>query len=180
MPPRRNVRTQVWPQRWLQFSLRSFLIAIVLIVLPLSWLGRGIGYVSKQQRAASEIMEKGGGVRFNYEDLSAPIASSRVRTMPAAPSKNRVMTWLDEKVLAEAIGVVGTGKNIYGIAPLADVPSSYMNTRTHGFSERQFEFIASFPLDQSVGPLCLARWAWQHCSRSDDVPSPQEPKSSRH
>lgn len=53
-------------RRWFQFRLRTLLIAIVVLSLPLSWVGVIIQRARNQMKAVRAIQTVGGEVRYNY------------------------------------------------------------------------------------------------------------------
>lgn len=71
-------------QRWLQFSLRTLLIAVVLLSLPLSWFGTRLAKARKQREAVAAIKRLGGSVVYDCEEASSPAAkppSTWLRTL---------------------------------------------------------------------------------------------------
>jgi len=73
-PPRTSDRS------WLQFSLRVLLVFLVLISVPLGWLGNRIARARHQRQAAEAIAEIGGRVLYDYQTTG----SWRQRTPKAA------------------------------------------------------------------------------------------------
>ena len=58
-------------RRWLQFRLRTLLIAVVVLSLPLSWFAVRMEKARRQREAIAAI-ERLGGVVERWEDLSVP------------------------------------------------------------------------------------------------------------
>jgi Leucine Rich repeat len=54
-------------RRWCQFSLRSLLIATVIIAVLCGWLGSQFEQRRKQQEAVREVVKAGGDVLYDYE-----------------------------------------------------------------------------------------------------------------
>ena len=52
-------------RRWLQFRLRTLLIAILVLSLPLSWLAMKMENARKQREAAAIVEKAGGRVTYN-------------------------------------------------------------------------------------------------------------------
>ena len=59
-------------RRWLQFSLRTLLVLVLLISVPLGWLGMKMREAREQQAAAEAIRSFGGWVE--YESEEEPVA----------------------------------------------------------------------------------------------------------
>lgn len=72
-------------QRWLQFRLRTLLIVVLLLSLPLSWFGTRLARAGKQREAVVAIKRLGGSVVYDWEDASSSSAakppSSWLRTL---------------------------------------------------------------------------------------------------
>ena len=51
-----------------QFKLRTLLVAVLLLSLPLSWVAVGMERARKQREAVEAIVKLGGGVRYDYHD----------------------------------------------------------------------------------------------------------------
>ena len=65
-------------RRWYQFRLRTLLILVVLVLgLPLSWLGRKLHEARKHRETVNAILEVGGHVGYEYDvlgvDLGEPV-----------------------------------------------------------------------------------------------------------
>ncbi len=67
-------------RRWLQFRLRTLLIAILVLSLPLSWLAVKIRSGRRQREAAGAVLRVGGAVSYNCGIVC----------------RFRVPSWLDE------------------------------------------------------------------------------------
>jgi hypothetical protein len=59
-PPKRK-------RRWFQFSLRTLLIVVTLLALPLCWLGLKVDEARQQQTAVVAIRKLGGFVAYDYQ-----------------------------------------------------------------------------------------------------------------
>lgn len=55
-------------RRWFQFRLRTLLIAVLLLAVPLSWIAMRIEKARRQREAVEAIAKLGGGVRYDYHD----------------------------------------------------------------------------------------------------------------
>ncbi len=55
-------------RRWFQFRLRTLLIAVLLLGLPLSWVAVRMERARRQREAVEAIAKLGGGVRYDYHD----------------------------------------------------------------------------------------------------------------
>ena len=66
---------------WFRYSLRSFLIAVVVASLPLGWLAKTINRVRQQRAAIETIVASGAQYRFDYQVS----AGSRPSAQPPGP-----------------------------------------------------------------------------------------------
>lgn len=55
-------------RRWLQFRLRTLLIAVLVLSLPLSWFAVRLERARRQREAVETIRQLGGAVRYGYHD----------------------------------------------------------------------------------------------------------------
>jgi len=55
------------PRRFLQFSLRSLLVFVLLVSIGMSWLGVRLERARRQREAVEAIRAAGGGVHYDYE-----------------------------------------------------------------------------------------------------------------
>jgi len=53
-------------RRWLRFGLRTLLVLVLLLSLPLGWLGREIYRVRQEEQVAAAIIDAGGILRFDF------------------------------------------------------------------------------------------------------------------
>ena len=60
-------------RRWFQYSLRTLLLLVLLVSLPLSWLATKIQQKKAERRAVAEIERLGGEVEYDYEWGIAPL-----------------------------------------------------------------------------------------------------------
>jgi len=65
-------------RRWIWFSLLAVLLAVLLVSIPVSWLGVKMNQARKQ-RAAAEAIEDAGGVVVYYYESSGPPRPPRAR-----------------------------------------------------------------------------------------------------
>ena len=54
-------------RRWFRFNLRTLLIAVVLLSLPLGWLTMKMRQAERQRRVVETIREAGGEVSYGYQ-----------------------------------------------------------------------------------------------------------------
>ena len=54
-------------RRWFRFSLRTLLIVVMLLSLPLGWLAMKMIQAERQRRAVEAIQEAGGEVFYDWE-----------------------------------------------------------------------------------------------------------------
>ena len=66
------IRREVFPsavtsaQCWLRFSLRTLLIVVTLLAVPLGWVGWRLGQVRRERATITWVEETGGEVAFQY------------------------------------------------------------------------------------------------------------------
>jgi hypothetical protein len=53
-------------RRWLRFSLRTLLVVVVLLSVPLGWFALKMREAERQRRAVEAITEAGGWVRYDW------------------------------------------------------------------------------------------------------------------
>jgi hypothetical protein len=58
-------RPQQRKRRWLQFSLRTLLVAVTLLAV---WLGLWTDRARRQRVAVQRVRELGGDIRYDYEN----------------------------------------------------------------------------------------------------------------
>lgn len=91
-------------RRWLQFRLRTLLIAVLVLSLPLSWFAVRMERARRQREAVQAIVKAGGRVFYDYqgdntEDAFDPSAKS--------PNPNWVRALLGDDFLSDATAVFG-------------------------------------------------------------------------
>ena len=64
--------SRIQHRRWLQFRLRTLLIAILVLSLPLSWLAARLGKAKRKKEAVEIIVRAGGAVTYEMPRPSAP------------------------------------------------------------------------------------------------------------
>jgi hypothetical protein len=57
-------------RRWFQFSLRTLLIATLIVAIPCAWLGRKIAQKQREREAVEAIVKAGGIVCYDYQKPS--------------------------------------------------------------------------------------------------------------
>ena len=62
-----DIKKTVKPRRrWLRFSLRTLLILVTVLSVPLGWVGWRLGQIRREQATIAWIEERGGEVSFQY------------------------------------------------------------------------------------------------------------------
>ncbi len=59
-------------RRWYQFRLRTVLIAVVVLSLPLSWLAARLGKAKRKKEAVESVAKAGGATTYEMSRPSAP------------------------------------------------------------------------------------------------------------
>ena len=90
--------------RWYQYRLRTLLLVVLLMSLPLSWLAVKMDRVKKERKAVAEIVTLGGRVEYDYQlqhrRLHSGVRNLRsMRDLPK-PAKPPGPMWL-RKVLGD-------------------------------------------------------------------------------
>ncbi len=85
-------------RRWFQFKLRTLLIAVPLLALPLSWFATRMEKARSQREAVEAIAKLGGGVRYDYHDGPCDPAEH-----PPIPSL--LLTLLGDDFFSDVVGV---------------------------------------------------------------------------
>jgi hypothetical protein len=102
--------------RWLQFSLRTFLLLVLLAGVLLAWFGKRLQQAQEQQEVAKAIMTLGGHVYYDYQfDESGDLKDQAHPQVPA---------WLRRLIGDDFFGVI-TEVTLTngGVERLAAVPS---------------------------------------------------------
>lgn len=60
-------------RRWLQYSLRTLLVLVLLLSLPLAWFALKIRKAERQRQAVDAIATLGGWVRYDYQFNSSGV-----------------------------------------------------------------------------------------------------------
>lgn len=89
--------------RWLQFRLRTLLIAVLVLSLPLSWFGMSLEKARRQRKAVMRIEELGGGVVYDWECNLNPFFE---------PSPTRLRTWLGNDFFDKVVMVILYGPQV--------------------------------------------------------------------
>ena len=100
-------------RRWYQFRLRTLLVAILVLSLPLSWFAVEVEK-TKRQRKIGAIIE-GAGSTVSYEDAE-PSVLQRIREFLGDDSVTRVVTavLVNEEWVNEKGEVVNAGRDEFG------------------------------------------------------------------
>ncbi len=77
-------------RRWFRFSLRTLLIVVLLLSLPLGWFALKMREAEKQRKAVEAIEKAGGTVWYDYQEDESGMLMAELE--PPAP------TWLRELV----------------------------------------------------------------------------------
>jgi hypothetical protein len=101
-PPKRN-------RRWFRFSLRTLMVVMALVSLPMAWLGSQANMIRERERLLTEVERAGGGyVETTGEPLGvydAPIiehcriAATWTSYRAEYPRPSIVRQWLGEKIV---------------------------------------------------------------------------------
>lgn len=106
--------TELPKRRWFQFRLRTLLIAILVLSLPLSW------FAVRMQREAVEEIEKMGG-RVLY-DWGSEAVETGIDALPPKPSRGRALLGSDYFDKVEVVDLNGTSVTDAELTHLASVP----------------------------------------------------------
>ena len=69
-------------RRWFQFRLRTLLIAVMLLALPLSWVAVRMERARRQREVVDEIVRLGGVSLYDWEATPPPIGQSMLDVKP--------------------------------------------------------------------------------------------------
>jgi hypothetical protein len=115
-------------QRWLQFSLRTLLIVVTLVAVPMGYVGWQAKIVRERKALAHEIIENGGDIFFVSEATQPMHRIFLVQgafRIPPYPTVSGLRTWLGDD---SALGILlpksteaNTVKCVKRIFPEADV-----------------------------------------------------------
>lgn len=70
--------TEPLKRRWFQFRLRTLLIAILVLSLPLSWFAVRLERARRQREAVEQVAKRGGELRCYYLDWDTQIRTTKV------------------------------------------------------------------------------------------------------
>ena len=102
------------PRRWFRFRLRTLLVMITLLSVPLGWVGWELDQRRREQATIVWVEEMGGSVGYDYEDATN-------NSTPPGPA------WLREIVGIDFLSDVDQ-VNCSGVTALVDV--SHLDTLT--------------------------------------------------
>ncbi len=68
-------------RRWYQFSLRTLLIGVLVVSLPLSWVACRMQKRRKQREAVTAIVKAGGKVSYDYDRIAEPCIPKWARAL---------------------------------------------------------------------------------------------------
>ena len=88
-------------RRWFQFRLRTLLIAILVLSLPLSWFGARLQKARRQREAVEAIERLGGRVMYDWEtSFQRPNGPSWLRPLLGSDffDKVRLVNLMDARV----------------------------------------------------------------------------------
>jgi hypothetical protein len=92
-------------RRFLRFNLRTLLVCVVLLSLPLGWFACRMQQARRQREVVESINKLGGGVRYDYHDgVCDP------RTHPSVPAW--LLAVFGDDFFADVVGVGFFGKDI--------------------------------------------------------------------
>lgn len=100
-------------RRWLQFSLRTMLVLVLVVSVPLGWFAREVQRVRVQRKAATAIQELGGSVRYS------PVSSAGVRAAVVSLGK---LFGADMSRVVTGVVLNGTQISDAGLAHLQGLP----------------------------------------------------------
>jgi hypothetical protein len=93
-------------RRWFHFSLRMLLVGIVLLSLPLGWLGSKVQEARRRQAAVTAIEKLGGQVMYDYQFATqGRIAFGRFATQLAPPGPAWLRNLFGDDVFSNVIAV---------------------------------------------------------------------------
>ncbi len=91
-------------RRRLQFSLRTMLLAMLVVALLLGWLGEKAKVARRQQRAAEAILAIGGHVQYAYQRVLWTASTTPRPAVAREPPGPRWLRWmLGEHFFAQAV-----------------------------------------------------------------------------
>jgi hypothetical protein len=59
-------------RRWLQFSLRTLMLVVLMVSVPLGWFGMKVRVAEREDAAVDAIQALGGGISYRSDDLPTP------------------------------------------------------------------------------------------------------------
>ena len=98
--------------RWFRFSLRTLLVAVLVLSLPLSWFAVKLDRARRQSEAARTIIERGGQVVYGWERNQDPFFE---------PSPTNLRTWLGNDFFDKVELVYVRGTRLECLSCLTDV-----------------------------------------------------------
>jgi len=85
-------------RRWLSFSLRGFLLLILLLSIPLAWLGQKYSRMRIEDAVVEQILEANGTVIYEHHDEAANGGGFHVSTKNPAPGPQWIRSLLGEHI----------------------------------------------------------------------------------
>ncbi len=99
------VDTPIRKRRWLQYRLRTLLIAVLLLALPLSWIAMRMEKARRQREAVETIAELHGMVWYDYHEILGDFAEH-----PPIPSL--LLKLLGDDFFSDVVGVAFFGDSL--------------------------------------------------------------------
>lgn len=102
------------PRRWFRFSMRSLLLLVALLAVPLAW---KVNRVHHQRAVVAEVMSNGGMISYSDDPYSLRL---RGVVRASTPNLSWWRSWLGDDYFVDVVGVILTGSTV-GDATLARI-----------------------------------------------------------
>jgi hypothetical protein len=128
------------PQRWFRFSLRTLLIVVTVLAVPLGWVGWRLRQVRREQATIAWVVEIGGRVYF-------PSGASGAAGGERSWWVKNTAKWFGER----AWGVHFRNKQVSDLSPLVELK----NLKTLNFRDTQVSDLTPLAALESLNQLLI-------------------------
>jgi hypothetical protein len=135
-------------RRWFRFSLRTLMVVVLLLSLPLGWLAMRMAQAERQRRAVEAIREAGGEVYYLHKKgvMATPIVRLRM-SLAELVGWNLIWDVLEVDLSSAASISDDTLEHVRGLSEL-----EMLYVRRKQLSEKDIEAI------QQALPNCKIHW----------------------